>query len=71
LVPGISHGKRSGSQTIDRKIPQQITGRFYPEKEHYLVGEPIIVNFEVVNGTDKVFEMPNLMRQRESGRIRS
>lgn len=36
---------------------QQVTGRFYPEKERYLVGEPIIVDFEVVNGTDKVAEV--------------
>ncbi len=36
---------------------QQITGRFYPEKDHYLVGEPVIVDFEVVNGTDKVAEI--------------
>ncbi len=36
---------------------QEVTGRFFPEKEHYLVGEPIIVNLEVVNGTDKVAEI--------------
>ena len=36
---------------------QQVTGRFYPEKERYLVGEPIIVDFEIVNGTDKVAEV--------------
>ena len=36
---------------------QEVTGRFFPEKEHYLVGEPIIVDFEVVNGTDKVAEI--------------
>ena len=36
---------------------QGITGRFYPEKEQYLVGEPIIVDFEVVNGSDKVAEI--------------
>ncbi|MHB8485085.1 MAG: HEAT repeat domain-containing protein [Candidatus Acidiferrales bacterium] len=35
---------------------QQITGRFYPEKDQYLVGEPVIVDFEVVNGTDKMAE---------------
>ncbi|HVA17001.1 MAG TPA: HEAT repeat domain-containing protein [Candidatus Dormibacteraeota bacterium] len=38
---------------------QQITGRFYPEKDHYLVGEPVIVDFEVVNGTDKAAEIDN------------
>src|SRR5580692_2605706 len=36
---------------------QVIKGRFYPEKEQYLVGEPIIVDFEVVNGSDKVAEI--------------
>jgi hypothetical protein len=36
---------------------QVINGRFYPEKEQYLVGEPIIVDFEVVNGSDKVAEI--------------
>src|ERR1700756_2583615 len=35
---------------------QQVTGRFYPEKQQYLVGEPVIVDFEVVNGSSKVFE---------------
>lgn len=35
---------------------QQITGRFYPEKQQYLVGEPVIINFEVVNDSSKVFE---------------
>jgi hypothetical protein len=34
-----------------------IQGRFYPEKEEYLVGEPIIVDFEVVNGSDKVADI--------------
>jgi hypothetical protein len=36
---------------------QVIKGRFYPEKEQYLVGEPIIGDFEVVNGSDKVAEI--------------
>lgn len=36
---------------------QQITGRFYPEKDQYWVGEPVIVDFEVVNGSDKVAEI--------------
>jgi hypothetical protein len=36
---------------------QEVTGRFFPEKERYLVGEPIIIDFEVVNGTDKVAEI--------------
>src|ERR1700687_1481946 len=34
-----------------RASAQQITGRFYPEKRQYLVGEPIIVNFEIVNNS--------------------
>jgi hypothetical protein len=28
---------------------QLFTGRYYPEKKQYLVGEPIIVDFEIVN----------------------
>jgi hypothetical protein len=36
---------------------QQVVGRFYPEKVQCLVGEPIIVDFEVVNGTDNVAEI--------------
>jgi hypothetical protein len=36
---------------------QQITGRFYPEKHQYLVGEPIIVVFEIVNNTAKAAEI--------------
>lgn len=36
---------------------QQVTGHFYPEKQQYLVGEPVIVDFEVVNGTNKVAEI--------------
>jgi len=36
---------------------QEVTGRFFPEKDHYLVGEPIIVDLEVVNGTDSVAEI--------------
>jgi hypothetical protein len=35
---------------------QQITGRFYPEKQQYLVDEPIIVVFEVVNNSAKAVE---------------
>jgi hypothetical protein len=35
---------------------QQTTGRFYPEKQQYLVGEPVAIDFEVVNGSSKVFE---------------
>jgi len=34
-----------------------ITGRYYPEKLKYLVGEPIIVDFEVVNHSHKVGEI--------------
>jgi hypothetical protein len=36
---------------------QQITGRFYPEKEEYLVGEPITVVFEVVNSSAETIEI--------------
>src|ERR1700732_1107876 len=36
---------------------QVINGRFYAETEQYLVGEPIIVDFQVVNGSDKVAEI--------------
>src|SRR5260221_3416916 len=32
---------------------QQITARYYPEKQHYLVGEPIIVSLEFVNNGPK------------------
>ena len=32
---------------------QQITARYYPEKQHYLVGEPIIVVYEFVNNGPK------------------
>ena len=40
-----------------RASAQQITGRFYPEKNQYLVGEPIIVVFEVVNSSAKVVKI--------------
>lgn len=36
---------------------QQVSGRFYPEKEHYLVGEPIIIDLEVVNKSPKAIEL--------------
>jgi len=36
---------------------EQITARFYPEKQHYLVGEPIIVIFEIVNSSAKAVEI--------------
>jgi HEAT repeat protein len=36
---------------------QVITGRFYPEKTEYLIGEPIIIDFEVVNATNEPAEM--------------
>ncbi len=36
---------------------QAIKGRYYPEKPEYLVGEPIIVDFEVVNHGHKVGEI--------------
>jgi hypothetical protein len=42
---------------VPRASAQQITGRFYPEKQQYLVGEPVIIDFEVVNGSSKVFEI--------------
>jgi len=32
---------------------QQITARYYPEKQHYLVGEPIIVVYEFINASPK------------------
>ena len=40
---------------------QQITGRFYPEKSRYLVGEPIVIVFEIVN------KSPNAIEFGESG----
>jgi hypothetical protein len=40
---------------------QQVIGRFYPEKVPYLGGEPIIVDFEVVNGTDNVAEIGRII----------
>ncbi len=33
---------------------QGFTGRYYPEKHVYLVGEPIIIDFEVTNHTQRV-----------------
>ena len=36
---------------------QQITGRFYPEKHEYLVGEPIVIVFEVLNGSAQTVEI--------------
>jgi hypothetical protein len=36
---------------------QVIKGRYYPEKREYLVGEPIIVDFEVVNHSHEVGEI--------------
>jgi hypothetical protein len=36
---------------------QAIKGRYYPEKHEYLVGEPIIVDFEVVNHSHEVGEI--------------
>src|SRR5438552_13659552 len=37
---------------------QQITARYYPEKQSYLVGEPIIVVYEIVNNTPKAVRVP-------------
>jgi hypothetical protein len=34
---------------------QQISGRFYPEKQHNLVGEPVIVDFEIENWSQEDF----------------
>lgn len=36
---------------------QQITGRFYPEKPEYLVGEPVTVMFEVANNTNETVQI--------------
>ena len=36
---------------------QAITGRYYPEKLEYLVGEPIIIDFEVANHSHEVGEI--------------
>jgi hypothetical protein len=36
---------------------QQITGRFYPEKSQYLVGEPIVIVFEIVNKSPSAIEI--------------
>lgn len=36
---------------------QQITARFYPEKQQYFVGEPIVLVLEVRNGTSHAVEM--------------
>ena len=38
---------------------QQISGCFYPEKKHYLVGVPIVVVFEVLNGSPKTIKFDN------------
>ncbi|MGH9742036.1 MAG: HEAT repeat domain-containing protein [Candidatus Acidiferrum sp.] len=51
-------------------LPKEVvTGRFYPEKQNYLVGEPIIVDLEIVNGSSRVGELgetncPSLNRWR-------
>lgn len=37
---------------------QLVTGRFYPEKHQYLVGEPIIVDLEVINHSRSLAELP-------------
>jgi len=42
---------------VNQVSAQQITGRFRPEKEHYLVGEPIFIVFEVVNSTARTVEI--------------
>jgi hypothetical protein len=35
---------------------QQVTSRFYPEKEEYLAGEPVFVVFEVVNNSSETVQ---------------
>ncbi len=41
----------------DATAKQLFTGRYHPEKKQYLVGEPIIVDLEVVNHGDKAGEI--------------
>jgi hypothetical protein len=43
----LMHAPRGAAQ-------QGFTGRYYPEKHVYLVGEPIIIDFEVTNHTQRV-----------------
>ncbi|HXO44519.1 MAG TPA: HEAT repeat domain-containing protein [Candidatus Cybelea sp.] len=50
LAAFLAHGSRALGQ-------QAVTGRYYPEKPEYLVGEPIIFDFEVVNHSPKVGEI--------------
>lgn len=38
---------------------QQFSGRFYPEKQHYLVGEPVIVVLEIQNQSPKDVYFPS------------
>lgn len=35
---------------------QDITARFYPEKQGYVVGEPIVIVLEVKNGTSQAIQ---------------
>jgi hypothetical protein len=32
---------------------QSLTGRFFPKKQTYLVGEPVFVDFEIVNSGEQ------------------
>jgi len=38
-------------------LGQQVTARYFPEKQHYLVGEPISVVFEIVNNSSRAVEI--------------
>jgi HEAT repeats len=38
-------------------LAQDVTARFYPEKQQYLIGEPIIIVLEIVNKTDHEIEV--------------
>lgn len=60
---------------------QQVTARFYPEKQQYLVGEPVIIVLEVANNSsrdvevsdqncdwpDSMFEVTNTPFKKEKG----
>ena len=42
---------------VPASFAQDITARFYPEKQEYVVGEPIVIVLEVKNGTSHAVEM--------------
>jgi len=50
LAAFLAHGPHALAQ-------QAVTGRYYPEKQEYLVGEPIIVDFEIVNHSHRAGEI--------------